>query len=63
MKNTIFVFYQRLNKQFSFFSKFYPIYNQERKHLKPLAGYNYNFSMRQAHQYNMKQNKHRLHRP
>ena len=26
-------------KSQTFFSKFYPIYNQEQKHLKPLAGY------------------------
>ena len=38
MKNTALTFFQRLNKQPPFFSKFYPIYNQERKHLKPLSG-------------------------
>ena len=42
------------------FSKFYPLYNQERKHLKPLAGYVYNFSKNLVHQYNMKWNKQRL---
>ena len=36
MKNTSLIFFQRVNKQQSFFSKFYPIYNQERKYLKPL---------------------------
>ena len=40
-KNTALTFFQRLNKQPPFFSKFYPIYNQERKHLKPLSGYIY----------------------
>ena len=35
-KNTALTFFQRLNKQPPFFSKFYPIYNQQRKHLKPL---------------------------
>ena len=29
MKNTSLTFFQRLNKQPPFFSKFYPIYNQE----------------------------------
>ena len=32
-------------------------YNPERKHLKPLAGYVYYFSINQAHQNNMIQNK------
>ena len=31
MKNTALTFFQTLNKQPPFFSKFYPIYNQERK--------------------------------
>ena len=47
-------------KQHPFFSKFYLIYNQERKKLKPLAEYAHYFSLNQAHQYNMKQNKQRL---
>ena len=51
MKNTALTFFQRLNKQPPFLSKFYPIYNQERKHLKPLAGIIYNFSIKQVHQY------------
>ena len=37
-KNTALTFFQRINKQPPFFSKFYPIYNQQRKHLKPLSG-------------------------
>ena len=45
MKNTALTFFQRLNKQPPFFSKFYPIYNQERKFLKPLSGNVYNFSI------------------
>ena len=36
-KNTSLTFFQRLNKQPPFFSKFYPIYNQEKKYLKPLS--------------------------
>ena len=51
----------RTNKQPPFFSKFYPIYNQTRKHLKPLAGYVYNFSIKPVHQYDKAQNKQRLH--
>ena len=50
-KNTALTFFQRLNKQPPFFSKFYPIYNQERKHLKPLSGNVCNFSIKQVHQY------------
>ena len=45
-KNTALFFFGRINKQQPLFSKFYPIYNQERKHLKPLAGYIYNFRSR-----------------
>ena len=54
-KNTDLTFFQRINKQPPFFSKFYPIYN--RKHLKPLSGNLYNFSIKQVHQYNKSQNK------
>ena len=57
MKNTALTFFQRLNKQPPFFSKFYPIYNQERKHLKPLSGNVYNFSIKQVHQYDKSRNK------
>ena len=57
MKNTALTFFQRLNKQPPFLSKFYPIYNQERKHLKPLAGIIYNFSIKQVHQYDKGQNR------
>ena len=56
-KNTSLTFFQRLNKQPPFFSKFYPIYNQERKYLKPLSGNVYIFSIKQVHQYNKDQNK------
>ena len=56
-KETSLTFFQRLNKQPPFFSKFYPIYNQQRKHLKPLSGNIYNFSIKQVHQYNKEQNK------
>ena len=60
MKNTALTFFQRLNKQPSLFSNFYPIYNQERKHLKPLSGNSYNISIKQVHQYGKEQNQ--LHR-
>ena len=63
MKNTSLTFFQRLNKQPPVFSKFYPIYNQQRKHLTPLTGYEYNFSISQVHQLNMKQNKQRQYMP
>ena len=59
-KNTALTFFQRLNKQPPFFSKLYPIYNQERKHLKPLSGNVYNFSIKQVHQYDKNQNKQQL---
>ena len=42
-KNTALTFFQRLSKQPPFFSKLYSIYNQQRKHLKPLSGYIYFF--------------------
>ena len=57
MKNTSLTFFQRLNKQPPFFSKFYPIYNQQRKYMKPLSGNVYNFSIIQVHQYDKNQNK------
>ena len=60
MKNTALIFFQRINKQPLFVSKFYPIDNQERKHLKPLARYIYNFSIKQVHQYDEEQNKQHL---
>ena len=56
-KNTSLTFFQRLNKQPPFFSKFYPIYNQERTYLKPLSENVYNFSFKQIHQYDKNQNK------
>ena len=59
-KNTALTFFQRINKQPPFFSKFYPIYNQQRKHLKPLSGNIYNFSIKQVHQYDKSQNKQQL---
>ena len=59
-KNTALTFFQRLNKQPPFFSKFYPIYNQQRKHLKPLSGNIYNFSIKQVHQYDKSQNQQQL---
>ena len=59
-KNTALTFFQRLNKQPPFFSKFYPIYNQQWKHLKPLSGNIYNFPIKQVHQYDKSQNKQQL---
>ena len=59
-KNTDLTFFQRLNKQPPFFSKFYLIYNQQRKHLKSLSGNIYNFSIKQVHQYDKSQNKQQL---
>ena len=59
-KNTALTFFQRLNKQPPFFSKFYPIYMQQRKHLKPLSGNIYNFSITQVLQYDKSQNKQQL---
>ena len=59
-KNTALTFLQRFNKQPPFFSKFYPIYNQQRKHLKPLSGNKYNFSIKQVHQFNKSRNKQQL---
>ena len=59
-KNTALTFFQSLNKQPPFFSKFYPIYNQQRKHLKTLSGNIYNFSIKQVHQYDKNQNKQQL---
>ena len=60
MKNASVTFFQRLNKEPPLFSKFYPIHNQEKKHLKPFARCVYNFSISQVHRYNMNQNKQRL---
>ena len=51
---------QRINKQPQFFSKFFPIYNQERKHLKLVAGNNQNFSIKQVHEYDKEQYKQHL---
>ena len=50
MHNTALTFFQRMNKQPPIFSKFYPNYNKERKHLKPLSGYIYEFPIKQIHQ-------------
>ena len=56
MHNTTLTFFQRMNKQPTFFSKFYPIYNRGRKHPKPLSGYIYEFPIKQIHQYDKNQN-------
>ena len=60
MKNTALTFFRRLNKQPPFFSKFYHIYNQERKQLKPLSGDTYSFSTKQIHQFDREQNQQHL---
>ena len=60
MHNTALTFFQRMNKQPPFFSKFYPIYNKERKHLKPHSGYVYEFPIKQVNQYDRKQNRQQL---
>ena len=60
MKNIALTFFQRLNKQTPFFSKFYPIHNQERKYLKQLSGNVYKISIEQVHQYDKNQNKQHL---
>ena len=60
MKKTSLTIFQRINKQPPFFSKFYPIYNQKLKYLKPLSGNMYNFSIKQIHQYDKEQNKQHL---
>ena len=56
-KNTNLTFFQKLNKQPPFFSKLHPIYNQERKHLKPPSGNVYNFSIKQVHQHDKSKKK------
>ena len=60
MQNTALTFFQRMNKQPPFFSNFYPIYNKERKHLKPLSGYIYEFPIKQVYQYDKNQNRQNL---
>ena len=57
IKITSLTLFQRLNKQPPFFSKFYPIYNQQRKYLKPLSGNVYIFSIKQVHHHDKIQNK------
>ena len=57
MKNTALTFFQRINKKPPFFSKSYPIYNQDRKHLKSLSGIVYKVSIKQIYQYENEQNK------
>ena len=60
MQNTVSTFFQRMDKQPPFFSKFYPIYYKERKHLKPLSKYFYGFQIKQVHQYRKSQNRKHL---
>ena len=55
MQNTALTFFLRMSKQPPFFSKFYPIYNKEIKHLKPLSGYIYEFPTKRVHQYDKNQ--------
>ena len=58
--NTSLTFIRRMNKQPPFFSKCYPINNKERKHLKPLLGYIYEFPIKQVQQYDKSQNRQNL---
>ena len=60
MHNTALTFFQIINKQSPFVSKFYPVYNKERKHLKPLSGKTYEFPIKQIHQYDESQNRQHL---
>ena len=60
MQNTALTFFQRMNKQQPFFSKFYPIYNKERKHLKLFSGNIYEFPIKQVNQYDKNQNRQHL---
>ena len=49
-----------MNKQPPFFSKFYLIYDKERKHPKPLSGYIYEIPIKQVHQYDKNQSRQHL---
>ena len=57
MQNTALTFFQRMNNYATFFSKFYPSYNKERK---PLSGYIYEFPIKQIHQNDKSQNRQHL---
>ena len=48
------------NTALTFFSKFYPICNKGRKHLKSLSGYIYVFPIKQVHQYDKNQKRQHL---
>ena len=58
MHNTALTFFQRMNKQPPLFSKFYLIYNTERKNLKPLSGNIFKFPIKQVYQYDKKNRQH-----
>ena len=60
MKNTALTFFQRLNKQPPFFSKFYPYVQSGTKIPEPLSGNVYNLSIKQIHQYDKNQSKQQL---
>ena len=60
MKSTALTIFQRLDKQPPFFFRFFPIYNQERKHPKTLSGNIYNFSYKQVGHYDKEQNQQHL---
>ena len=60
MSNLSLIFFQRIEKEPHFSSKFYPINNQQRKHLKPLSGYVHDFFISQVHKYNTDQKKQNL---
>ena len=57
-KETSLTFFQRLNKTTSHsFQNSIQYITNKRKHLKPLSGNIYNFSIKQVHQYDKEQNK------
>ena len=60
IKITSLTIFQSINKKPPFFLEIYSIYNQEQKHLKPLSGNIYIFSIKYFHQYYKEQNKQHL---
>ena len=62
MQNTALTIFQRMKKQPPFFSKFYPIYDKERKLFKHLSGYYYKFPIKQVYQYDKNRNRQHLYK-
>ena len=56
LNNTSLTFFQKIKNQSLFSSNFYPIYNHQGKHLKPLTGHVFDFFINQVHQYNTEKN-------